>query len=245
MVEVLRRAGISHSEHKVVPFSHELIPDLEVDGKVVVFGSDGLTMLAQRRGWVPGAYLNENFDFSAQLAHWGEAMLNCDAKVSSFTDVDYSDAEHLFLRPSADDKCFSGRVVSHAEYLAWRRGVVDLGEDRGDGLTSSTPVMACTPKEIFREYRLWVVDGVVVTSSLYLEGSRVVYRRGADEPVLAFAEGLISSWVPAEAFCLDVAETPEGYRVVEVNNINSAGLYAADVSKLVQAIEELEESGKS
>ena len=44
-------------------------------------------------------------------------------------------------------------------------------------------------------------------------------------------------WRPAEAFVLDVCDTPDGIKVVEINTINSAGFYAADVQKLVFALE--------
>ena len=41
------------------------------------------------------------------------------------------------------------------------------------------------------------------------------------------------------AFVLDIAETPEGFCIIEVNNINSAGVYAANVSQLVQEIDQM------
>ena len=44
----------------------------------------------------------------------------------------------------------------------------------------------------------------------------------------------------ARAFVLDVADTLEGPKVIEVNNFNSAGLYACDVGKIVDAVEAME-----
>jgi len=49
---------------------------------------------------------------------------------------------------------------------------------------------------------------------------------------------MVDMWQPADAFVLDIALTHNGYKVLEVNCLNSAGFYAADVSKLVQAIME-------
>lgn len=36
---------------------------------------------------------------------------------------------------------------------------------------------------------------------------------------------------------MHLAETPDGMKVVEVNNLNAAGFYAGDMQKLVAAIE--------
>ena len=50
----------------------------------------------------------------------------------------------------------------------------------------------------------------------------------------------VDRFQPARAFVLDVADTLEGPKVIEVNNFNSAGLYACDVGKIVDAIEAME-----
>ena len=47
-------------------------------------------------------------------------------------------------------------------------------------------------------------------------------------------------WQPARAFVLDTALTPDGPRIVEVNCINSAGFYGADVKCIVVAVEAME-----
>jgi hypothetical protein len=47
-------------------------------------------------------------------------------------------------------------------------------------------------------------------------------------------------WQPQRAFVLDVAETADGPKIVEINTLNSAGFYAADIQRIVLALEELE-----
>ena len=107
----------------------------------------------------------------------------------------------------------------------------------GDPLTVDTEVLIAQPVSIFTETRCWVVDGSIVTVSGYKRGKHVVYTPGADDEVVAFAQACIEEWVPNSAFVLDVAQTPAGCKVVEVNCLNAAGFYAADVLKLVSAIE--------
>jgi len=38
---------------------------------------------------------------------------------------------------------------------------------------------------------------------------------------------------------MDIADTPDGLKVIEINNINSAGFYDADPQKIIMAIEEM------
>lgn len=41
-------------------------------------------------------------------------------------------------------------------------------------------------------------------------------------------------------FVIDVCDTPDGLRIVEINTINCAGFYAGDIQRLVAALEVLE-----
>ncbi|MBE9227396.1 ATP-grasp domain-containing protein [Phormidium sp. LEGE 05292] len=55
-----------------------------------------------------------------------------------------------------------------------------------------------------------------------------------------FALRMIAVWQPSRAFVFDIALTHEGYKIVEINCINSAGFYAADVSKIVNALQTMQ-----
>lgn len=46
-------------------------------------------------------------------------------------------------------------------------------------------------------------------------------------------------WQPADAFVVDVASGPFGHKVIEVNCFNSAGLYACDPGRIIDAVEAL------
>jgi hypothetical protein len=73
--------------------------------------------------------------------------------------------------------------------------------------------------EIFSEYRFLVVDGEVVTGSQY-----------------KYAQSMVDLWNPNRAFAIDIALTKNGYKVIEINSINSAGFYHCDIGKFVNAI---------
>ncbi len=239
LVRTLERFGLPYSVHQVVPFVGELTPEPKVDtDRVICLGSYSLRHAARRHGWTPGVYDLEPFDFLAQKAAWGERMLNADARVSSFRDARVDQVS--FVRPVDDSKYFAGKVFDPEEFAAWQRQVCDLGNDFGTSLKPDTRVQVCTPKVIHAEYRFWVVDGAIVTQSLYKRGHRVVYAPDVDERFHAFVRESVADWQPHRAFVIDVCDTPQGLKIVEINTLNSAGFYAGDVQKLVAALETME-----
>lgn len=259
----------TYSLVKVVPFTgelHAIDGDLPLDGaNAIVMGSYSLARVAKAKNWKPGAFL-DNLDFEVQRRWWGDRMLNHDALVTTFDSVPFQ-KEPFFLRPVHDTKAFTGMVVDWGYYEQWRDSLRRLPETVDpvndplgvNVLTRDTPVMVCTKKEVYSETRCWVikqpimsVSGIVagvaatytvVTASRYKRGTLKHYEevRGSrwDNDLIAFAEDMANEWSPNAAYVMDIAETPHGYKVVEVNNLNSAGWYKGDMQKLVHALEEM------
>jgi len=238
LLETLERFGIPHSIHKVVPFIGELHPAPELDtNNVMCMGSYSMRHVAKANGWYPGVFDLWNHDFTAQLMRWGSHMLNHDSVVCHFDQANFED-EMMFIRPIHDSKSFAGRVFDREEFYEWKRKVCVLEEDYGDSLTKNTLIQLCKPKKIYSEHRFWVVKGKVATSSTYKLGNAVIYQSLAEDSIFQkFAEERIAEWQPAEAFVIDIADTAEGLKVVEINTINSCGFYACDMQKLVMAFE--------
>lgn len=239
LVEALERFDLPYSVHKVIPFVGELEPAPVLQTtKAVCFGSYSMRHSAKAHGWTPGVYDLFDQDFLVQKAAWGDRMLNADSRVMAFQDVRLDGP--TFLRPIDDSKYFAGRVFDADEFEAWRQRVCDLDEDYGTSLSPSTQVQLCTPKTIHAEYRFWIAGGEIATKSLYKLGSRVVYASDVDDRLDHFVLQAVADWQPHRAFVIDVCDTPEGPRIVEINTINSAGFYAGDVQRLVEALEDLE-----
>ena len=240
MLDTLERFGIPHSVHKVVPFVGELItePALATDD-VLCIGSYSMRHAARRNRWNPGVFDLEPFGFDVQMQHWGQRMLNADSEIVAFKDARLDGAR--FVRPIDDTKVFAGRVFEADEFSAWQAKVVALEDGDPASLNADTLVQVSKPKDIYSEIRCWIVEGRVVTASVYRVGSSVTYTDQVEARFRDFAADLVSpsGWNPEKAFCLDVCDTPDGLRVVEINTINSAGFYAADVQKLVMSLDGL------
>lgn len=238
LIGSLSRFGIPYSIHKVIPFIGELVPPLSVEGKVICMGSYSMRHTAKALGWVPGVYDLFEQDFRQQLKHWGDLMLNADSKVTPFHAADITEA--TFMRPIDDSKYFAGKVFEVDEFYDWKQKVCVLEHDYGNSMTKDTLIQLCQPKVIYSEYRYWVVDGRIVTKSLYKRGSKVIYSDEVPDELDEFVEDAIDLWKPHRAFVIDICDTPNGLKIVEINTLNSAGFYAGNIQTLIVALEVME-----
>lgn len=240
--DALVRLEIPHTFVQVIPFSHELSPAPDVVNPVIVMGSTTLAKHAKKLGWVPGAFLNENSNFLAWRKHYGEELLNHDAIVCRFSEtIDLLPGEEVFIRPVEDTKSFAGTLMVKYDLEKWYESVANLEISSWTSITSDELVLMADPKTIQQEFRFFVVDGEVITGSRYKLGWRVTCEEVPEgDASQVYAQRMVDKWQPDRAFCLDVALTLNGYRIIEVNCINSAGFYAADMNKLVHALNQME-----
>jgi len=238
MLDLLERMNIPHDVVRAVPFTGEMIPEPVIDGPAIAIGSYSFTNRARQLGWRPGSWTNENYDYRVWSRHWDEFVLN-KGEVCQFGSV--PEREGLFfMRPTADDKAFTGHVLDYSEYSAWRQKLVDLVEDTTTvGLSLDAPVLVAEPVGIAEEYRFVVIDGEPITGSLYKSRGVALQRevRTERQDLYDYVARVISTWQPARVFCLDVAISGGQPYVLEMGNFNSAGLYQCDVHKIVESIE--------
>jgi hypothetical protein len=239
LTTALERFNIPYSVHKVIPFIGELLPKAEPkQEKVICVGSYSMRHTAKAEGWSPGVYDLFDQDFLVQLVHWGTNMLNHDSTIVAFKDAEVT--EDSFIRPINDSKYFAGQVFEKQEFLDWKRKVCVLEHDYGNSMTGDTVIQICSPKVIYAEYRFWIIDGKIATESLYKRGDKVMYSSEVDERFAEFVNRMISIWMPHRAFVIDVCDTPDGIKIVEINTLTASGFYAGDIQKLVMALEGME-----
>ena len=238
LINAVEKYGAPYEIVKVVPFSHELIPDINPTGKIVVMGATTMIGIAKERNWHYGAFYNDNFDHRAWAAAYGTELLNNDAEVCMFKDVNPSYSP-FFIRPAADRKTFTGEVIDKANFDLWLKQT----EGATDGYSTLRPetlVITAPPKAIHREWRFFVVNGKVITGSLYKLGSRVIHLPALhDEDAALYAQKMVDVWQPDIAFVIDVALTDNDFKVIEINCLNSAGFYKSNVNLIVEALENL------
>lgn len=250
LIQTLRKFEISFSQHKIVPFTGEIIPDLPDsfnDSNCIVIGPYNMKNIAHKKMWYPGSFDLESCNFIEQKRNWHGLMFNDDSSVLEFQHALWSDQEPRFVRPILDSKSFSGSVFEQKDFAEWQHRVCVLGENTGQTLTSQTLVQVACIKKIFAEYRCWVVDGRIVTMSMYRLGNKVLYRNadtGEFDDIRKYAQFVVDKWQPSRAFVLDVCAIPGethnslDYKIVEINTINASGFYACDIQKLVMSLQQ-------
>jgi hypothetical protein len=245
LAEALDRVGIPFSWHKVVPFVGTLEPQpiVENPDAVVMFGAYSMWRTAEEIGYKPGVFRLRPF---VGEAAWQPYLLNGpDARLVRLRDIPSAitaDDTDWFVRPVEDNKEIAGTVMDGTALVSMAEGVLKLEphEIPLGSLRHDTELMLCEPVRIMKEWSLWAVGGRIVTWSLYKEGARVVYRPEIDDDALEFAQNMVDlNPGYSDAFVIDVCRTADGLFLLETNNINSAGFYAADLAKLVMAIEGL------
>jgi hypothetical protein len=229
--------GRSFLEIAVSPGA-ESLPDLpRIDGPVVFHGRTTLILRAfEHPSWRRGVFFDpERFQHRAYVNAYGKNVLNADARIITWEELlrePEKAGKVVFLKPNDDLKRFTGTVIA----LSGCRALYDSLRTRLL-VEPTTEVVVGEPREIDAEWRLFIVDGRVVTGSMY--------RPSGDHHIsgelIDFAEAVISQWVPASVFVLDIARVESQWKIIECNCFNGSGFYSADVNRLVQAVSEQQE----
>lgn len=232
---------------KVVPFSHDLIPEVE-GTKNIAFGSLTLERIARERGWTPGTFTNNSHNFERWAEGYEGFLLNEDAEMHPFGKVpDFTGRR--FIRPLDDSKVFAGTVIDGADFKTWKESVISI-QDEFSTLTGDTEILiAPVQEEIECEFRFFVIDKQIVTGSQYREfgytRKRIVNidQENGDSRAnraLAFARQMVARWCPAKHFVIDVCMVGMmgTLKVVEINSLTSSGFYDCDTRAIVMALHE-------
>lgn len=203
-----------------------------IEGPVYVVGTTSMKQVSADHGWTPG-YIDAPTQGECQSA-WGGHMLNADAVFGALGDVVAPEGRDFFIRPDEGSKAFGGRLLSADGFEAWRSGIMEPGT--AHTVDPSQRVMIAPLKTIWSEYRCIVVGGRFVTGSRYRTGRTVAYSPDVGGRIVRFVNERVAEWNPRLALCVDVADTPDGLKIIETNDVSSAGFYAIDMSIYVGEI---------
>lgn len=230
-------AGARVQEIKVIPFSDELGNEVpELDGVVIPYGATKLTRLAIERGWHGLCFDAQTFRVDCWNRHRDD-MLNQHVRQMTVRECmaamqDEDEDSIWFVRPVQDLKHFDGTVTVAKEIRRWMSSV-DSGNYSFDG---ETEVIVAPPQKIHAEWRFFIVDGRVVDGSSYRIAGQRMANPVARPELYELAQSLADGWLPHPTCVMDVAQTDDGFKVIEFNTFNSSGFYAHDIDKIVAAV---------
>lgn len=233
--------GSEFEEIIVIPFSKE-IPEFTKDDKInIYYGATTLMYNIYHQFNKPkGLFFDEQtFSMENYLKVWGEHMLSSEAKNTTFKEFwkeNHPDDSLWFVRPDADDKSFNGEVRSFSEIKSFIEKAMKVDNVI---LTEDTKIIVGPPYNIEKEWRNYIVDGKVVTSSLYRKNFRLNKNRyDAPEEMIKFVEDRCKEYMPHKIFAMDIALCGGDYYIIECGCLNSVGLYASDVYEIVKSVSE-------
>lgn len=206
---------------------------------VIVYGTYPTVRHAMlHRGWMPGGWCSaDNLDCTAYYPHFEDFLLNRRREILPGVEgirqkarlfAEYGRGGHVFARPTSLHKLFVGRLIAEAD---WETALAPTRYD------PETLVAVAERQEIGREWRLVVAGDEVIAGSQYADGGVKSVEAGYPREVGAFAAELLAAvrWRPDDLFMLDVCETDQGFRLVELNSFSCSWLYACDFARVVEA----------
>lgn len=223
----------------VIPFSKEITSEEPLEGKdYIPYGSTLLITLAAELGWTGLHFDLSKLNYKTCLENTPH-MLNGNV-ISALAARDYlltvkSDSE-WFIRPNDDLKQFSGCVMPAGEIAAW---LTSMMESVGGGTYYMSPdalVVLCTPKTISAEWRWFIVNGKIVSGSMYRAHGQLNKVRETDKLVIDEAQHLADTWLPMGCVVMDTALVGNYIKILEFNCINASGFYNHDMAAIFDAL---------
>lgn len=246
LCENIVRHKVKHSFCTTIPFSDDgviLEEEISVNEPLFCFGSNTLCKIMLKRGYKPAAFYSSNSSMPNLLKMYGKEMLNSDMIFAPIGKLKPK-KEPFFLRPAQDTKAFTSGLWSKDELIKFQESLSKLKDGEFSTVNLDTLAVCSSEKMIYAEYRYFIINGKIISSSKYKSHDRVTILPNVDGYIDSYVEKIIGIYQPEIAFCLDIAETPNGLKVIEVNCINCSGLYALDTNKFIFAVEELTEKYK-
>lgn len=195
-------------------------------------------------------FYNFSFEYYHQLISFKDISLNPNGMACAFLylkeskwDIfnEFAREAKIFIRPNLTFKEFSGQLVDIQDF----DNFIDDVEKQNPTINKYINCFVSSPKEIRAEWRLICSKKEIITGSLYLyQGLRSLVK-GFPPGVAEIAQKVIAkSQNLPNLYVVDVCLTEDGeYKLIELNPINSAGLYECDREKIVDAIISIYDNG--
>lgn len=205
----------------------------------------------------PGVFMTiDNYECYKYYGYYGDNLLNSKYMMMGLNDVlrnkdkirstllsnNLFIPESVFIRPSNGYKTFAGQLLPFDNF---EREFNVLLQSYG-GIEPETLVLLSNTQDISEEYRFIVIDGKVISGSLYMDENNMgTYKPYYDkvctnQDAIDFATEMTKLHTPDKAYTIDVCKTSRGdYKLLEINSFNCASMYGNDYDAVVKATNEL------
>lgn len=228
------KAGHEFKDFYHIPFD-DSYPEIYTD-KVFVYAASAVTdkIIRDFGEKFAGVYnhtsdinINDLYETSKEMM-WSNRIHKC--IIDDLDKINIED-EFVFIRPAIDDKLFSGEVIESSK-------LKDLKDKflLADDSYKKSELFIGEVNQPEYEYRLFIVNGEVSTSSLYRVHGEVVKENGSPDEVIYFAGEFYNKTDLPISCVIDIGVTGNKIGVIEVNSINNSGFYSIDKDKLIMSL---------
>lgn len=223
---LLNQAGIKYDI--VFPFKGKVLnPDkteyhYDINETYFVCGSYSLTRYVYKDR-KEAVFSLENYSYEDFINIFGkDNFVNYDAKIIHSNDLVWEEEEY-FIRPVDDTKSFNGGIYNSNTF------------------NYNGNIVVAKLKEIHKEHRFFVIDGEIITGSLYKINGSFSTSNIIDEGALNFAKKMIEKF-QFSGFVIDIATLGNEYKIMELNCLNASGFYDINIYKLINSVSDFYEN---
>jgi len=239
-------------------FDKEIADKFDEEDCVIFHGS----LQLGRKIWnstpfIPGIFLTlDNYECFKYYGYYGKELVNSHYILMGLNDVkrnkwklfktflkegEYETLEpNLFIRPSNGYKTFTGQLISGENF----EQEFDVLCKSYGGLDMDQLVLIAPEQNVREENRFIVINengqNRIIDGNKYMIDRVLLTERVVDDEAWKYAETIVNNYTPDKAFTIDIAKLGNGeYRVLEIGSFCCAGLYNADLNKIVNEINQL------
>lgn len=149
-----------------------------------------------------------------------------------------------FVKPSRDLKAFNAGLLEPGQKV-----IEFIQGQQYQPMYIQEELLVSTPKNIWDEYRFFVLGDQVITGSQYRANKQLkpieLGTSAEHVKVMQIAKEYAKLYKPAEVFTMDIGKHGDNeYGIVEYNCFNASGLYKSDVKKLFMTLEDYMNTAK-
>ena len=226
-------------ELEIVPFSDQL-PKLSNNNAInIIYGSTTFMINAYNDNDYRKSvfYDPKTFQMKNYVDHWNNHVLNYDGILTTFGNIDKiksNPSKKWFIRPNHDSKEFSGRVDSFENLTKWSQKICDL---KIEDFNQNTEVWISEPQIIDKEWRVFIVDNNIVSSSRYMKNGEL-NESDSDLPdeMISFTQQRINEYRLHDIYVMDIAQIKSGFKIIECNCFNGTGFYKHDIDAIIISV---------
>ncbi len=225
---------------EMIPFSMEL-PSINNQADYHIFYGSTTLMLTAYQDATYNKYVfynEDNFTMSNYVKQWKDNVLNADGQLMTLGELtNLKGNEAYFIRPNADSKLFSGQLDTAENLKIWANKMLLL---ELPDFKANTQIWIATPKVILKEWRVFIVDDKIISASRYMrDGELDIDITDLPNDLLDFTKEQIKTYRLHDVYVMDIAQMPNGYKIIECNCFNACGFYQHNIGQIVEAINNL------